>query len=472
MVRRAVLVAALLWLAGCGDDGAAPGPDAADTRDAAAPGDDGSGGGDAPAPDAAADAPDSGPDVGSDTIDAATDVPPPPEGRPHGASCEKPQQCTGRLCLTPQVDPAFVGGYCSGTCVATDPASCGPGAACFDLEGLPLCVARCASAADCRTPGYVCAGSCVPAAFTADVTLPGVLDGTEADVADVVAAVDLDRMLRRVRVLSGDLPYDGGAGEVTITSRDVLHPDHALAEEYLAAELVAAGLDVTRDEFADFAGMTNLVAEVPGLDPDLPPVLIVAHYDSTSYSTEAADPYTDPAPGASDNASGVAIALEVAGALVAPDAPRLRRTVRLVLFDGEEWGLYGSRHYVAELEQAGEPTACAVNVDMVGAAADATAGHFWLLLEGDADASGALGLEAIRTFVPAAGPVPTAMEDTGGSDGTSFGERGRCALSLIAWPRLPTNHTTGDLVADFQPAFFESVARSAAAVVAALAGQD
>ena len=63
--------------------------------------------------------------------------------------------------------------------------------------------------------------------------------------------------------------------------------------------------------------------------------MIGAHFDTWHAS-----------PNASDNTSGVAVALEAARILKAVGA-KPRRTIRVALWAGEEQGLYGSRAYVA-----------------------------------------------------------------------------------------------------------------------------
>jgi hypothetical protein len=78
----------------------------------------------------------------------------------------------------------------------------------------------------------------------------------------------------------------------------------------------------------------NLIAEVPGSDLDREVVMIGAHLDSWHGGT-----------GATDNAAGVAVAMEAMRLLrVAGACPR--RTIRLALWSGEEQGLLGSRAYV------------------------------------------------------------------------------------------------------------------------------
>jgi len=78
----------------------------------------------------------------------------------------------------------------------------------------------------------------------------------------------------------------------------------------------------------------NIVAEIPGTDLANEVVMLGAHFDTWHAS-----------PNASDNTSGVAVALEAVRILKALDL-RPRRTIRVALWSGEEQGLFGSRAYV------------------------------------------------------------------------------------------------------------------------------
>ncbi|HXK10491.1 MAG TPA: M20/M25/M40 family metallo-hydrolase [Vicinamibacteria bacterium] len=80
----------------------------------------------------------------------------------------------------------------------------------------------------------------------------------------------------------------------------------------------------------------NVVADVPGADRKGELVMVGAHLDSWH-----------PGTGATDNAAGSAVMLEVVRILKAIDA-RPRRTIRIGLWGGEEQGLLGSRAYVDE----------------------------------------------------------------------------------------------------------------------------
>jgi hypothetical protein len=78
----------------------------------------------------------------------------------------------------------------------------------------------------------------------------------------------------------------------------------------------------------------NIVGEIPGSDLKDQVVMLGAHFDTWHAS-----------PNASDNTSGVAVALEAVRILKTIGA-RPRRTIRIALWSGEEQGLFGSRAYV------------------------------------------------------------------------------------------------------------------------------
>jgi hypothetical protein len=83
----------------------------------------------------------------------------------------------------------------------------------------------------------------------------------------------------------------------------------------------------------------NTVAEFPGTDKADEVVIIGGHIDSWDLGT-----------GATDNGTGIMAVLEAARALKAIGA-KPRRTIRFVLFSGEEEGLHGSRAYVKAHEK-------------------------------------------------------------------------------------------------------------------------
>ena len=79
-------------------------------------------------------------------------------------------------------------------------------------------------------------------------------------------------------------------------------------------------------------------------------MLVTAHLDSTAARLAGYRPGEDAAPGADDDASGVAGVLAAVEAIDALDSALRppRRTMRWVLFNAEEHGLVGSRAYAGD----------------------------------------------------------------------------------------------------------------------------
>jgi len=89
-------------------------------------------------------------------------------------------------------------------------------------------------------------------------------------------------------------------------------------------------------KFTPPADSFNIVAEIPGTDPNAGTVMLGGHFDSWTGGT-----------GATDNAAGSAVAMEAIRVLKSLDL-KMARTVRLALWTGEEQGSLGSRAYVNE----------------------------------------------------------------------------------------------------------------------------
>ena len=124
-------------------------------------------------------------------------------------------------------------------------------------------------------------------------------------------------------------------------------------EDYLSLCRIAKSgvpvkLDVESATTMSNANITayNVIAEIPGTDPKLKNeiVMVGAHLDSWQGAT-----------GATDNAAGSAVMLEVMR-IIKQTGLKPRRTIRIGLWSGEEQGLLGSRAYVKNtLGAANEP---------------------------------------------------------------------------------------------------------------------
>lgn len=173
----------------------------------------------------------------------------------------------------------------------------------------------------------------------------------------------------------------------------------------------------------------NVVADFPGTDPDGEMLIVGAHIDSWDLGS-----------GATDNGSGTVVAMEVLRAMHASGL-RPKRTLRVVLFSGEEQGLLGSNAYVAA-HRAELPAIQAVLV------LDSGAGRITGFLDMKVEPWYAALSAAI---VPAKdlGPLDIVYAVGKGSDHAPFFEAGIPAFAPIQDPlnyRSHTQHSQGDTI--------------------------
>lgn len=128
---------------------------------------------------------------------------------------------------------------------------------------------------------------------------------------------------------------------------------HFLVREYIRQQLAQWGTVKTHEFKFKSQTHQNLILDLPGISKaKIAPILIGAHYDAV--------PGT---PGADDNATGVAVLLELAATFAAHP---LKCPVRLVAFDLEEYGLLGSTAYAAELKTQGQKLRLMLSLEMLG----------------------------------------------------------------------------------------------------------
>jgi len=118
---------------------------------------------------------------------------------------------------------------------------------------------------------------------------------------------------------------------VALSSDDYLRLQR-LIEDGIKVEIEA---DIKTKFFEDDLKGYNVVAEIPGTDPTLKDELVMlgGHLDSWHGAT-----------GATDNAAGCSVMMEAVRILKTLNV-QPRRTIRIVLWSGEEEGLLGSRAY-------------------------------------------------------------------------------------------------------------------------------
>jgi Zn-dependent M28 family amino/carboxypeptidase len=167
----------------------------------------------------------------------------------------------------------------------------------------------------------------------------------------------------------------------------------------------------------------NVIAEIPGTDKAAELVMLGAHFDSWHGGT-----------GATDNAAGSAVMME-AMRILKQSGLRLRRTVRLGLWGGEEQGLIGSREYVK--------AHFADRADMVLKPEHARLSAYFNVDNGTGAIRGVYlqGNEAVAPIFDAwmkpfdnLGMTTVTIRDTGGTDHQSFDAVGLPGFQFIQDP--------------------------------------
>ena len=170
------------------------------------------------------------------------------------------------------------------------------------------------------------------AALTVIGTTPPAPSGSDAPSSAFSAA----RAMVTVRAI-GSLPHPAGSAQHERVRGYLMQRLRHLgfAVRAATAPLTPKGrvaVDLQSGKDVPSPQLVNVVATYPGSDPSLPAVLLMAHYDSVFGS-----------PAAADDGAGVASALEAARAIISQGQPR--RTLIVLLTDGEELGLLGAHGF-------------------------------------------------------------------------------------------------------------------------------
>jgi hypothetical protein len=178
-----------------------------------------------------------------------------------------------------------------------------------------------------------------------------------------IQSIQVNDLVRHVEVLADD----------TFEGREAGSRGGRAAGVYLTKELAKFGVQpagIDGSWFQPYTGnQQNILGRLAGSEPTFKDqvILVSAHYDHVGYgsSTNSFGPIGFIHNGADDNASGVAALLEVAQAFQSLGLPP-RRTILFALWDGEEKGLLGSRHWVSQPTVSLKNVAISINCDMVG----------------------------------------------------------------------------------------------------------
>ncbi|MBH0182260.1 MAG: M20/M25/M40 family metallo-hydrolase [Nitrospira sp.] len=250
-------------------------------------------------------------------------------------------------------------------------------------------------------------------------------------------------------------------------------------ETYLYEQFTAAGLAVSTQEFEALSGVYRNVIGIAHpisaeKQPALPPLIIAAHYDTVPGS-----------PGADDNASALAVLLDVAQRITQTS---FSRPIHFIAFCLEEEDLLGSRAYVAHLTATRKPVHGTIILECVGYARDEegsqkippgipvavpTVGNFLAVIGNQSSSSLTMAVEqAMRSHLPIVPGNGELLPDTRRSDHTPFWEAGFPAVMLTdtANFRNPHYHRPTDTIETLNLDFMSAVAEGVTAAVLCLTG--
>ena len=179
------------------------------------------------------------------------------------------------------------------------------------------------------------------AALAGLLVLTGCPDKKTAETVDTTAPAEVK--LPKAPVFSGDSAYAFTAKQVAFGPRVPNSKAHVATGDWLVAKFKGYGLKVMEQPFEamTFDGTTikarNIVAQ---FQPQAARrVAIFAHWDTRPFADNDPTRKNAPMDGASDGASAVAVALEMARVLsLQPDSLAPNVGVDFILFDAEDWG--------------------------------------------------------------------------------------------------------------------------------------
>ncbi len=243
--------------------------------------------------------------------------------------------------------------------------------------------------------------------------------------------------------------------------------------------------------------VVNVIAVLPGTTQPGERIIVSGHYDSIDIvrkpnapdvGPDGAEPPTDeildfdksvdaPAPGASDDASGTAVVMELARVM---SKYKFEKTIVFIAFAGEEIGLIGSSLYADRAQKQKDAIEAVLNNDIVGN--DVTgdgrseSGSVHVFSDEPADSRSRELARYVRdvatSYVPSFKAEPVFRNDrfSRGGDHTPFSTDGFAAVRFTTpAENLGAQHTAEDTFDKTSSTYIANVARVNAAAAASLA---
>ena len=274
-----------------------------------------------------------------------------------------------------------------------------------------------------RAPALLAAVLLAPLAPAEGPPPPPPLD---PEIAAIVRELSPERIQRSIFVLasfktrhtlSDPLPSGDGIGGAASWIRAEFERASKESGGRLRVDLDSFEQSPAPPRIPQAVQITNIVATLPGSDPDGRTLVVSGHYDSRATNPLDA---TSAAPGADDDASGVAAVLEMAHVM---SHHKFAATLVFLAVAGEEQGLNGSTHWAQLAKEANTNIEAMFDNDIIGSSRSE---------------AGALDRGSVRLF--AQGVPPTATPDdrqlallrNGGENDTPPRELARAVRDIAA----------------------------------------
>ncbi len=316
------------------------------------------------------------------------------------------------------------------------------------------------------TPLRAAAATAVPAP---DAAMPPLLRQVESD--RLMAHIRSLQEMRTRHISSTQASPSEGIGAARRYIKEQLEifrtaSGGALYTFELAFEAFAAPEDATRQY--------NIVGAISGSDPAAGAIIVGAHYDSIGTPRESGSAY---APGANDNASGVAAVLEMARIMSA--AP-LKATVMFTLFSAEEFARQGSISFARWIADNELDVIGMINLDTIGNTQDFYGAsedrYLRVFSAGPNETSSSRRLARQANFLAYNHNVNMGLQvmdaidrENRWGDHMSFSELGYPAIRLINAFEEKRNADPTDTIDFIEPAYLSRATEAALAIVVALA---
>lgn len=285
-------------------------------------------------------------------------------------------------------------------------------------------------------------------------------DISNSTINNIVNKVNIDSLMFFVKQLSGVTPVLIEGKSDTIKSRQVDNSFHKLAVKYLSAKLKSFGFETQLQNISGTSTGQNILATQRGTKFPSKKYVLCAHYDSYSSSINA--------PGADDNASGVAAVLEAARIL---SKYKPEYTIVYALWDQEEPGLIGSRYYAGKAAIGGDTIAGVINIDMI--AYDSNADEKCWVHSGGDDYSKIIVSEMVENnnIYKIGLNLNNAVLSASESDQISFWDKGFSAVNVQEdfWNDYDKQlHTSNDVTQLFSTKYFHDCSKLIISSIASL----